>query len=109
VGITFRSGPPTHLYEPSSGVQSKRLVILRSRSLRPKELNLNTLLDCSAEMVPPDNRLTPGSGYNRSGTSHFPLSAERNTASITAMLQMASSSGFGTSVFSRMARENSSA
>src|SRR5712691_115437 len=43
-----------------------------------------------------------------SGFSHFPDSADRNTASITAIFAIASSSGTGTSPPSRIARENAS-
>src|SRR6266700_407110 len=43
-----------------------------------------------------------------SGFSHLPDSADRNTASITAIFAIASSSGTGTSLPSRIARENAS-
>ncbi len=42
------------------------------------------------------------------GRSHFPLAADRKMASITFIFPIASSSGTGTCVFSRIARENAS-
>ncbi len=45
---------------------------------------------------------------HRQGRSHFPLAADRKMASITFIFPSASSSGTGTSVFSRIARENAS-